>query len=279
MSSVQLKRRINEFSSYASLLSESFMKNLAYNRVISYTLYTIMQEGGHEMSHTWEHEDLISIRERAYRYLKNLIIDGEFKAGDRLVERELAEKLNISRTPIREALFRLESQGFVQTVARKGVVVTNISKDEVLEVFTILSTLEVLAAKLAAQKMDEKMAEQFDLIIHKLKTVDPTQDKIVEPLLIETNHLMYEASKSKKLYEILSGLTDYIRIFANRGYENPGRREDSIKEHLEILIAIRNKEIEMAEYLTKIHIENSKKAYITIIDKIEQNNKKNGDSK
>jgi DNA-binding GntR family transcriptional regulator len=221
----------------------------------------------------WEHEDLISIRERAYRYLKNLIIDGDYKAGDRLIERELAEKLNISRTPIREALFRLESQGFVQTVARKGVIVSNISKDEVIEVFTILSSLEVLAAKLAAQKMNDEMMMKFDFIIQKLEMLDPKQDKIAEAILIETNQLLYEASKSKKLYEILSGLTDYIRIFSNRGYETPGRREESIKEHLEILKAIRNKEIEMAEYLTRIHIENSKRAYISNIDKVDNQKK------
>src|SRR5215831_15981498 len=107
------------------------------------------------METTWEEKNLLSIREHAYLYLKKTILEGEFQAGDRLIERELAAKLNISRTPIREALFRLESQGFVKTVPRKGVVVTNISENEVIEVFTILSSLEVLAVKLAAQKMDK----------------------------------------------------------------------------------------------------------------------------
>ncbi|MEK4030551.1 GntR family transcriptional regulator [Pseudobacillus sp. FSL P4-0506] len=114
------------------------------------------------MEMNWKEESFLSIREYAYLYLKERILEGKYKAGDRLIERELAAKLAISRTPIREALFRLESQGFVQTVPRKGVVVSEISEEEVIEVFTILSSLEVLAAKLAAQRMDEETQKELD---------------------------------------------------------------------------------------------------------------------
>src|SRR5574342_246389 len=114
------------------------------------------------MDTRWEENNLLSIREHAYLYLKEMILEGEFKAGDRLIERELAVKLNISRTPIREALFRLESQGFVKTVPRKGVIVSNISDEDIMEVFTILSSLEVLAAKLAAKKMTDEIQKEFD---------------------------------------------------------------------------------------------------------------------
>ena len=72
------------------------------------------------MEITWEEKNLLSIREHAYLYLKKNILEGEFQAGDRLIERELATKLKISRTPIREALFRLETQGFVKTVQKRG---------------------------------------------------------------------------------------------------------------------------------------------------------------
>ena len=87
------------------------------------------------MEMRWKGDNLLSIREHAYLYLKELILEGKYKAGDRLIERDLAAKMTISRTPIREALFRLESQGFVKTLPRKGVVVSNISEDDVIEVF------------------------------------------------------------------------------------------------------------------------------------------------
>ncbi|PFP24290.1 GntR family transcriptional regulator [Bacillus sp. AFS073361] len=218
----------------------------------------------------WEENNLLSIREHAYNYLKEMILEGELKAGDRLIERELAGKLGISRTPIREAMFRLESQGFVKTVPRKGVVVSNISENEVIEVFTILSSLEVLAVKLAAGRIDKETQLELD---QKIKELIELRDQAEENFNfehIEMNRLINKASKSPKLFEILSGLIDYIHMAANMGYETPGRRKESLKEHIDIMKALRDKEAEMAEYLMRIHIENSKKAYINYIESIKQ---------
>ncbi|KAB7705620.1 GntR family transcriptional regulator [Bacillus aerolatus] len=219
------------------------------------------------MGKDWSAENLLSIRERAYLHLKDLILDGEFKTGDRLVERELAERLNISRTPVREALFRLESQGFVKTVPRKGVIVADISDKEIIEVFTILSSLEVLAAKLAVQKLDDESKSKF------LSYIEEVENRLQEKgeadfsnLHSELNYLLYSSAKNSKLYEILSGLTDYIRAFAKTGYKKSGRPKQSMEEHLGIMKAIVNQEAEMAEYLTKIHIENAKKAYIETVN-------------
>jgi DNA-binding GntR family transcriptional regulator len=223
----------------------------------------------------WEENNLLSIREHAYLYLKDMILEGELKAGDRLIERELAGKLGISRTPIREALFRLESQGFVKTVPRKGVVVSNISVSDVIEVFTILASLEVLAVKLAAQRMDRETQLELDQKIEELMELREQAEETFNLEHIQMNRLINKASKSPKLLEILSGLIDYIHMAANMGYETPGRRKESLREHIEIMKALRDKEAEMAEYLMRIHIENSKKAYITYIGNIkEKKNKK-----
>jgi DNA-binding GntR family transcriptional regulator len=218
----------------------------------------------------WEENNLLSIREHAYIYLKEMILEGEIKAGDRLIERELAGKLGISRTPIREALFRLESQGFVKTVPRKGVVVSNISVSEVIEVFTILASLEVLAVKLAARRMDQETQLELDQKIEELMELREQAEENFNLEHIQMNRLINKASKSPKLFEILSGLIDYIHMAANMGYETPGRRKESLREHIDIMKALRDKEAEMAEYLMRIHIENSKKAYITYMENIKE---------
>lgn len=227
------------------------------------------------MHSEWEEDNLLSVREHAYRYLKELILEGYFKPGDRLIERTLAAKLNISRTPIREALFRLESQGFVKTVPRKGVIVSNVSEADVIEVFTILSSLEVLAAKLAAQRIDEETQKEFDEKIEELRALEIESEKDFDNEHIEMNLLLYKSAKSPKLFEILSGLTDYIQMSANMGYETPGRRKESLKEHIEIMKAVRNKEVDLAQDLTSIHIANSKKAYISYIEKLKEKQKIN----
>lgn len=220
------------------------------------------------MEITWEDNNLLSIREHTYLYLKQLILEGELKAGDRLIERELGAKLKISRTPIREALFRLESQGFVKTVPRRGVVVSNLSEKDVIEVFTILSSLEVLAVKLAAQRMDQETQKELDLKINELIELNEQEEENYNFKHIQMNQLINKAAKSPKLFEILSGLIDYIHMAANMGYETPGRRKESLKEHIEIMKALRDSETDIAEYLMRIHIENSKKAYVSYIESI-----------
>lgn len=220
------------------------------------------------MSELWAQEELVPIRDRVYSYLKEAILQGEYQAGDRLVERELAEKLNISRTPIREALLRLESQGFVKTLPRKGVVVAEISHEELLEVFMILSSLEVLAVKLAIQKMDEKTEEEFETVIRKIEEVlGGNTEHDISKLNLEFNETLYKAAKSPRLYELLTGLKDYVRAFAHLGHGTPGRMMKALEEHRDILQAVKNKEREMAEYLTRIHLENSKKVYVSALKK------------
>ncbi|WP_096198852.1 GntR family transcriptional regulator [Bacillus sp. FJAT-45350] len=221
------------------------------------------------MEQYWKEESIIPIREYAYRQLKKMILERVFVADDRLVERQLAEELQISRTPIREALLRLEAQGFVKTVPRKGVVVNSTSTEQIIEVFTILSSLEALAAKLAAEKMDEVTKKEIDSYINRVEKAINEDEDDMSQLHIEISHVVYKAAKSPKLYQMLIDLTDYIRAFANIGYKLTGRKESSFREHIEVLKAVRNKESDMAQYLTKIHIENSKKAYLEAIIKKE----------
>jgi DNA-binding GntR family transcriptional regulator len=212
----------------------------------------------------WKEAELVPIRDKVYKYLKSAILLGEFKAGERLIERELADKLHVSRTPIREALLRLETQGFVKTIPRKGVVVMEISQDEILEIFTIVSALEVLAVKLIAQKMNEETEQIFRQLIAKIDRVLENQEEDVAEFHMEIKETMHRAARSPRLYEMLSDLSDYIQVFASRGYEIPGRKRKALEEHRDILEAICNREYELAEYLTRIHFENAKRAYQAI---------------
>lgn len=139
-----------------------------------------------------------------------------------------------------------------------------------MEVFTILSSLEVLAVKLAAQRMDSGTQKELDLKIKELMELSEQDEENFNSEHIQMNRLINKASKSPKLYEILSGLIDFIHMAANMGYETPGRRKDSLKEHIDIMKALRDKDAEIAEYLMRIHIENSKKAYMAYVNRIKK---------
>ncbi len=215
------------------------------------------------MAETWTQEDLSPIRDKVYAYLKDAILRGEYKAGDRLVERVLAEKLNISRTPIREALFRLETQRFVRTVPRKGVVVNEITQAEILEVFMILASLESLAARLAAQKVNDAIIAEIDQLMAEMEEALNNGDGDEVELNVKYNELIGRASGNPKLHEMLVDLKDYVRAFSNLSSALPGRTKAALREHQDVLSAIRSGEADLAENFTRIHLEKSRQAYMS----------------
>ncbi len=212
----------------------------------------------------WSEQNLSPIRDKVYTYLKDAILRGEYKAGDRLVERVLAEKLSISRTPIREALFRLENQHFVRTVPRKGVVVNEIPQSEILEIFMILSSLESLAARLAAQKINDDIIAVIDQLMVEMETAQLNGDiEDAVELNVKYNDLIGRAAGNPKLHEMLVDLKDYVRAFSNLSSGLPGRTKEALQEHRDVLGAIRNGEEDLAVSFTQIHLEKSRKAYVS----------------
>ena len=179
---------------------------------------------GTERPVKWNDEELSPIRDKVYLYIKQAIMQGLYKSGDRIIERELADQLNVSRTPIREALFRLESQGFVKTLPRKGVIVSKLSSEEIIEIFTILSVLESLAMKMAALKAEQSHRDELSSIIDDidLAQAKPNFDHSDKKFHFEINDVICRAAQSPRLKQMLDGLSDYIRAFVHLGYELPG---------------------------------------------------------
>jgi DNA-binding GntR family transcriptional regulator len=219
---------------------------------------------------SWNEEELSPIRDKVYQYIKFAIVSGDYQSGERIIERELADKLNVSRTPIREALFRLESQGFVKTLPRKGVVVSRLSPEEIIEIFTILSALESLAMKLAAQKANKQHREELDQICKEIdqSLVNPDYNKDNwSKFHFQISDIVCRAAQSPRLKLMLDSLSDYILAFVHLGYELPGRMLKAMEEHRALAGAVRDGEAEHAESLTKIHLENSKKAYMEALER------------
>ncbi|MBN2982486.1 MULTISPECIES: GntR family transcriptional regulator [Cohnella] len=219
----------------------------------------------------WKEEELSPIRDKVYEYIKQSIVAGVYKSGDRIVERELADQLNVSRTPIREALFRLETQGFVKTLPRKGVVVSSLSPEEIVEIFTILSALEGLAMKQAAQKADAAQREEMSRILEEIEQALAAPDNDFEKerwkFHFAINDVVCRAAKSPRLAAMLDDLSDYIRSFVQVGYDLPGRQRKATEEHRDLIRAVRDGEADLAETYIKVHLENAKKAYLEALGK------------
>lgn len=197
-----------------------------------------------------------SMKEIVYEGLRKTIISGIVPVGERIVEKEYAERLNTSRTPVREALKKLEEEELVENIPRVGVVVKRISLEDILEIYKIRQHLEVLAAITAAENITKEeikeLGELLDLTESKNKMGDVRE---VIRLFGEFNIKIYEASRMKRLTSMLSKLNDYIEKFRDISIADKERREKALIEHREILKAIVDKNTSEIERVVKKHLD------------------------
>lgn len=192
-------------------------------------------------------EDFSPIELRVYQILREQILSGELKAGERLIERELADKLHISRTPIREALRKLDSEGLIRIVPRKGGVVSDLNDDDIINMFEILESLEALAVRQAAERIQPEDREM-------LKNVNESDvTKVIKAIC--------KVARNRRLEDMLVGLLDLIRASARIGREQPGRETQANSEHRAILDAVARGDGDQAVQLVREHIRRSIEAY------------------
>ncbi|MEG0775148.1 GntR family transcriptional regulator [Clostridium sp.] len=206
------------------------------------------------------------IREIVYESLKNTIISGKIPVGERIVEKEYAERLNISRTPIREALRALEVEELVEYKPRLGVVVKRITMDDVFEIYKIRQHLEVLAAISAMDNITEDEIKDIEelLTITEEKNEQGDIEEVIR-LFGVFNQKIYEASRMKRLTSMISKLNEYLQRFRNISISDNQRRESALKDHREILKAIVEKNKLEIEDIIKKHLEHSLEVVATEI--------------
>lgn len=205
--------------------------------------------------------DYKNAREAAFEKIKEAIIKGHFKPGEKLVEQTLAQEMGVSRTPVREAIRRLEAEGFVVSIPRKGVVVSRADKEEIVQLYSIRAELEGLAARWAIENADEDDIRKLDEAISRMEETAASGDL---DGVVQSNALFHDAiaqaSKSRILCTLLKTLQDNIQRFRFQSLHLPGRPEAALAEHKEIVAAIKEKKTEEADCLLKEHLQNARAA-------------------
>ncbi len=205
--------------------------------------------------------DYKNAREAAFEKIKEAIIKGHFKPGEKLVEQTLAQEMGVSRTPVREAIRRLEAEGFVVSIPRKGVVVSRADKEEIVQLYSIRAELEGLAARWAIENADEDDIRKLDEAISRMEETAASGDL---DGVVQSNALFHDAiaqaSKSRILCTLLKTLQDNIQRFRFQSLHLPGRPEAALAEHKEIVAAIKEKKTEEADRLLKEHLQNARAA-------------------
>lgn len=200
------------------------------------------------------------LREIVFESMREAIISGILKPGERLMEIQLAEEMGVSRTPVREAIRKLELEGFVVMIPRKGAYVAGVSLKDMADVFEIRAALEGLAAGLAAERITEDELEQMERIL----LFDESQmdlDKFVESDT-DFHALIYKASRNERLVQILGNLREHFQRFRSTSLAVPGRIKIAIEEHRSIVEALGSHNIAEAQELASAHIANAENVYI-----------------
>ncbi|MHB1652997.1 MAG: GntR family transcriptional regulator [Desulfitobacteriaceae bacterium] len=208
-------------------------------------------------------DDMGHIRDSVFSILRNAILDGKLDPGQRLVERDIAEQLGISRTPVREAIRKLELERLVTHIPRKGVVVSGFTKADVVEILVIRTALEELICGIAATKIRPREVERLESIAKQISEEHGKGNiKKSNQLNDRFHEIVYRAAESPRLYDFLNTLREYISKFTQVAYTKPGRPEEAWAEHDEIIEALRRHDRSGAEVAAKRHVEKSSKAFL-----------------
>lgn len=212
-------------------------------------------------------DEYLPLRDVVFKTLRQAILKGELKPGERLMEIALAEKLGVSRTPIREAMRKLELEGLVIMVPRKGAQVANITEKDLNDVLEVRIGLENMAIEKACCLMKE---EDFQ----KLKEAEQHFAKVLEEgdltelaeADVEFHEIIYKASNNQRLLQLLNNLREVIYRYRIEYLKDEPTRLLLTQEHKEIYEAIHARDAQKAKAITFTHIENQRKAIIRSIN-------------
>lgn len=200
--------------------------------------------------------DNTPLSEKIAMTIRNNIIKGIIKPGERLVEPKLSEMLGISRTPIREALRLLEMEGFIEIIPRRGAVVTTLTEKDIDDIFVIKMKLEPLASKLAVHHLDKSDIDKMrDLI----KKMDSGSSRVVSQMInwnYDFHRIFIYKCGNERLIKMLEGLQQQFKRATVFSFSIDGRTQEVRDEHGELLEAFEKKDEDAVERVVEKHVYN-----------------------
>ena len=212
------------------------------------------------------------LREVVYETLREAIKTLALTPGERLMEIQLAEELGVSRTPVREAIRKLELERFVVMIPRRGTYVANLSLKDINEVFEIRAALDALAAGLAAERITEEELEQLERLLVEISDHIDQHDNVKIVATDEAFHdILYRASRNERLVGIIYNLREQFSRFRSVSINYPGRLQNTLEEHRQLVEAIALRDADLAQQKAREHIENAEQTLLLEMDQLRHN--------
>lgn len=212
-----------------------------------------------------------TLTHKVYKKLRFDVITGKIPEGSRLVESIIAEEMKVSRTPVREALQKLSSEGLLFPIPRAGYIVEENSEDDIYDLFNTRKSIEQLAAKRAIDRITNDEMESLKLNLKKTDEIlKNSQTKQMIQLDIEFHHTIYKAARSKKLYQICITLSENTLKYRNACIHIPDIAQKAAEGHRRIYEAIRQKNLQMLNESIEHHITVTLKDIIAFVKRAKQ---------
>ena len=212
----------------------------------------------------------LPLRDVVFHTLREAILKGDLKPGERLMELQLAEKLGVSRTPIREAIRMLEQEGFAVTIPRRGAEVAKMTLKDMEDVLEIREALDELAVRIACEKITDEQLKNLIRVKGEFEECTRTGEvrKIAEADVL-FHDIIYEATDNPKLVNLINNLREQVYRYRVEYIKDPKNYPVLIREHEAIVQGLREKNSRKAEAAMHEHVVNQAMAVKAVIQQQE----------
>lgn len=221
-------------------------------------------------------DEFLPLRDVVFNTLRKAILTGELKPGERLMEIHLANQLGVSRTPIREAIRKLELEGLVIMIPRRGAEVAQITEKSLKDVLEVRRALDALCVELACDRISvdetERLKKACDEFERATKSGDVTTIAAADVAL---HDIIVQATRNQRLIQLINNLSEQMYRYRFEYIKDESRHDNLVDEHRMIYESILRKDKKKAAEASKMHIDNQEKSIISQIRlEQEQNNRK-----
>lgn len=206
-------------------------------------------------------DEYLPLRDVVFKTLRQEILIGELKPGERLMEIHLANKLGVSRTPIREAIRKLELEGLVTMIPRRGAEVAQITAKNLQDVLEVRKALDALAIELACERITEEEMEALKRACDNFEHVTHTKDATrIAKADVELHDIITKSAKNDKLLQMVNNLAEQMYRYRFEHIKDASTHHRLIEEHGKILESLEKRDKKAAAEMVKEHIDNQEKA-------------------
>lgn len=215
---------------------------------------------------TMDINDYLPLRDVVFNTLRQAILRGELEPGERLMEVALAQKLGVSRTPIREAIRKLELEGLVVMIPRKGAEVACITEKDMRDVLEVRGTLEELAVALACRNMTEEIIQELAAANKMFEAAIVSKDVVrIVDADVNFHDVIYKATDNQRLIQIISNLSEQMYRYRLEYVKDARSHSILISEHADIINKLQKKDEAGARFVINQHIYNQEKGIMRMM--------------